>query len=62
MAVTAPRCRRRRKWQRYRREFPDGDRVDAELADALETPIQSELYGKVIGGVPVIRDVRPWHQ
>lgn len=29
-----------------------------EQADALESPIQSELRGKIIGGDPVIRVVR----
>ena len=30
-----------------------------EQADALESPIQSELRGKIIGGDPVIRVVMP---
>jgi hypothetical protein len=29
-----------------------------EPADALESPIPSESYGKIIGGDPVIRIVR----
>ena len=31
----------------------------AEPPDALESPIQWKLYGKIIGGDPVIRIVLP---